>query len=148
MTKLLLCVFFLIVFTSCEKFDSTISENTFLASSKCISGYYNYPISIKKHHRKESEIEINNLFEKKQSVKAKIEGNIITIPEQIIDGLLISGIGLFAGKSMTIKYLTNHESKINSCTIICSKIQKKLDKKGRKQNQKRLLTINKPIYNN
>lgn len=121
-TKLFLCVFFLAMFTSCEKFDTAISENTFLASSKCISGHYNYPISIKKHLSNRSEIEISNLFEKEHSVNAIIKGNIITIPEQMIDGLKISGIGILAGKNITIKYLTNHKSKLNSCTIIGARI--------------------------
>jgi hypothetical protein len=62
-----------------------------------------YTISISKSGES-SEIYLNNFYALDLSVYAYLNGDKITIPQQVIEGYRISGVGTYWGREITLNY--------------------------------------------
>lgn len=110
--------------TSCKK-DDIPDRDKFLGSfsvvETCGNGNDTYDLSIIESGSSENAVVIMNLYDWQESMSGTVNGNSITIPSQLSDGLTFSGNGTISGNTLTINFSVSNGTDSDNCNSVCNR---------------------------
>lgn len=109
---------------STDEDDNGSGSNNFLGTYSCVETctYQNdsYEITITAGGST-NEVTIYNLYDWDENATATINGNNISIPSQVLDGITFSGTGSLSGNTLTISYTAEEDDVTDDCNLVCTK---------------------------
>lgn len=104
---------------NCETIQREKFIGSYRGSESCITGNYDYFLSISSSPTSVAEILINNLFESGESVVARMgsDGYSFVIPSQPMGSSTVSGSGSLSGITITITFSVNLQGSIDNCSL-------------------------------
>ena len=113
------------IFNCCEKEYPPPARDQFLGLftvvETCGSGNDTYDITIMESGTNANAIIINNLYDWEESASATVNGNSVSIPSQLLDGITFSGSGTISGNTLTISLSLSAGNAADNCNLICTR---------------------------
>ena len=124
----ILCFFSsaLLLTTSCKDDDDAAPDRdqfygTYSVVETCGGGNDTYNLTVSESATADDAILIDNLYNWGEVMNATINGDDITIPSQLSDGLTFSGSGSLADNTLTIGFQIGTTAGSDNCNAICTK---------------------------
>ncbi len=115
----------LIVLSGCKKDDDGADRSDFVATysviETCGAGNDSYDITITESSTSDDGILIANLYDWDETATATVDGDNLTIPSQLLDGLTFSGTGTLDGNELTINFQVAFGPDSDNCSAACTK---------------------------
>lgn len=110
--------------TSCKK-DDMPDRDKFLGAysvvETCGGGNDAYDLTIIESGSSEDAIVVANFYNWGGQLSATVDGNNITIPSQLNDGLTFSGSGTISDNTLTINFMVSDGTNSDTCNAICTR---------------------------